>query len=172
MIAVVLRMADCQGRARENAGDSVLRVSGRLRLRPSSQLESIADVNEAALQAEAGKLDQALELYQHALQLDDSIGDKESSAEDWLAYGRFLDSSGFPARLAYACFVKSGLENALTDASQKQFLAGASKRAESRIGPEAAAIRRDPTPFCRKRWRFAAKLAPPATLLRQFISWF
>ncbi|MFZ1165557.1 MAG: tetratricopeptide repeat protein [Candidatus Sulfotelmatobacter sp.] len=148
VIAIALRMADCQARASEKAMaiqsyELAATVAAQTK---QSKLESIADVNEAALQADAGKLDLALQLYQHALQLDDSIGDKESSAEDWLAYGRFLDNAGFPVRLAYACFVKSGLENALPDASQRQFLADASKRAERRIGSAAAAIRRDPDP--------------------------
>ena len=74
----------------------------------------------------------------------------EFGSEDWLAYGRFLDNAGFPARLAYACFVKSGLENALPDASQREFLANATKHAESRIGSDAAAIRRNPDPVLRE----------------------
>jgi len=152
VIATALRMADCQRRASEKtlAIQSYELAATIADQTKQPKLESIADVNEAALQADAGKLGHALQLYQHALQLDDSIGDKESSAEDWLAYGRFLDSSGFPARLAYACFVKSGLENALPDASQRQFLADASKRAEGRIGSEAAAIRHDPDPVLRE----------------------
>ena len=148
VIAIALRMADCQRRASEKtlAIQSYELAATIADQTKQPKLESVANVNEAALQADDGKLGQALQLYQHALQLDDSIGDKESSAEDWLAYGRFLDNSGFPARLAFACFVKSGLENALPDASQKQFLANASKRAEGRVGSEAAAIRRNPDP--------------------------
>jgi tetratricopeptide (TPR) repeat protein len=148
VIGIALRMADCQRRASEKtlaiqSYELAATIADQTKL---PKLESVADVNEAALQADNGKLGRALQLYQHALWLDDSIGDKESSAEDWLAYGRFLDNSGFPARLAYACFVKSGFENALPDASQKQSLADASKRAEGRVGSEAAAIRRDPDP--------------------------
>jgi tetratricopeptide (TPR) repeat protein len=149
VIAIALRMADCQARASQTA---VAIQSYELAATIAAQtkqtkLESIANVNEAALQGEAGKLGQALQLYQHALQLDDSIGDRTSSAEDWLAYGRFLDSAGFPVRLVYACLVKSAsLENAFPDASQRQVLADDSKRAEKRVGSEAAAIRRDPEP--------------------------
>ena len=54
-----------------------------------------------------GTLDEALQLYQRALRLDDSLSDTNASAEDWFAYGRFLEDAGFPARLAYACLVKS-----------------------------------------------------------------
>jgi tetratricopeptide (TPR) repeat protein len=149
VIAIALRMADCQARASEKASaiqsyELAATIAAQTK---QTKLESIASVNEAALQADAGKLGQALQLYQHALQLDNSIDDKTSSAEDWLAYGRFLDNAGFPARLAYACLVKSGkLEDALPDASQRQFLAHASKRTGNRVGAEAAAIRRDPDP--------------------------
>jgi tetratricopeptide (TPR) repeat protein len=148
VIAIALRMADCQARASQKAlaiqsYELAATIAAQTK---QAKLESIADVNEAALQGDAGKLGRALQLYQHALQLDDSIGDKTSGAEDWLAYGRFLDSAGFPARLVYACLVKSGKLEALPDTSQRQVLANASKRAEKQVGSEAAAIHRDPEP--------------------------
>jgi tetratricopeptide (TPR) repeat protein len=150
VIAVALRMADCQARASDKA-QAVLSYQLAAKIAAETKqtkLESIASVNEAALQGEAGKLGEALQLYQHALQLDDSIADQTSSAEDWLAYGRFLDSAGFSARLVYACLVKSAtLRDALPEASQRQVLADASKQAEKRVGAEAGAIRRDPEPL-------------------------
>jgi tetratricopeptide (TPR) repeat protein len=153
IIAIALRMADCQARASEKSQavqsyELAAKIAAQTK---QGKLETIADVNEAALQAEAGKFGQALQLYQHALQLDESIGDRASSAEDWFAYGRFLDSAGFPARLVYACLVKSAsLQDSLTQAAQRQALATASQQAESRIGPEAATIRRDPDPLLQK----------------------
>jgi tetratricopeptide (TPR) repeat protein len=153
VIAIALRMADCQVRASQKTQamqsyELAARIAAQTR---QTKLESIAVVNEAALQAEAGKLGPALHLYQHALQLDDSIGDQTSSAEDWLAYGRFLDSAGFPARLVYACLVKSTrLQGFLPEASQRQLLADASRQAERRVGAEASAIRRDPEPPLRE----------------------
>jgi tetratricopeptide (TPR) repeat protein len=153
VIAIALRMADCQARASEKA-QSVQSYELAAKIAAQTKqpkLESIADVNEAALQAEAGKLGEALQLYQHAVQLDDSIGDRTSSAEDWFAYGRFLDNAGFPARLVYACLVKStSLQDSLPEASQRQALTEASQRAESRLGPTAASIRRDPEPLLRR----------------------
>jgi len=148
-----LRMADCQARASQKAlavqsYELAATIAAQTK---QANLESIADVNEAGLQAEAGKLGKALQLYQHALQLDDSNGERTSSAEDWLAYGRFLDNEGFPARLVYACLVKSGsLEDAISDASQRKFLADARKKAEGRLGAEASAIRRDPEPVLKE----------------------
>jgi len=153
VIAIALRMADCQARASEKAQavqsyELAAKIAAQTK---QGKLETIADVNEAALQAEVGKLGQALQLYQHALQLDESIGDRTSSAEDWFAYGRFLDSAGFPARLVYACLVKSAsLQDSLPAATQRQALANASQQVEKRLGPEANAIRRNPDALLRK----------------------
>ncbi len=109
LIAIVLRLADCQERAFQ--GDQAVKsyelaetLAARTKL---PRLESVAVVDEAALQAKSGRLGQALALYQRALQLDGSTGDREAGAEDWFSYGHFLDDAGFPTRLAYACLLKS-----------------------------------------------------------------
>jgi tetratricopeptide (TPR) repeat protein len=108
-------------------------------------------VNEAELQAKTGRVDDALRLYQHALQLDQSNGDTSASAQDWLAYGRFLDDTGFPARLAYASLVKSeNLTKSLPDPSESEPLVAARKQLEKKLGPEAALIRRDLEPALRE----------------------
>ncbi|HZW96880.1 MAG TPA: tetratricopeptide repeat protein [Candidatus Eremiobacteraceae bacterium] len=149
VIAIVLRMADCQARAsRTDEAVHSYELAAKLAAQTKqATLESIADVNEAAIQADAGKLDEALELYQRALQLDESVSDRTSSAEDWLAYGRFLEKSGFPVRLVYACFEKSAsLQDSLPDESQRRYLTDARNQAERRLGAAAVAIRRDPTP--------------------------
>ena len=102
-------MADCQARsAQTDLAVKSYHLAEKLAVQTrQTKLESVADVNEAALQAKAGRWTDALHLYQQALRLDDSIGDNSARAEDWFAYGRFLDDAGFPARLAYACIVKS-----------------------------------------------------------------
>jgi tetratricopeptide (TPR) repeat protein len=153
VIAIALRMADCQARASEKAqAVQSYQLAAKIAAQTKQiKLESIANVNEAALQEESGNWGRALPLYQHALELDDSIADRTSSAQDWLAYGRFLDTAGFPARLAYACFVKSArLEDSLAEGSERKVLADASTTAEKRAGAEASAIRRDPEPFLRQ----------------------
>jgi tetratricopeptide (TPR) repeat protein len=152
-IAIVLRMADCQARDSQNAqAIQSYRLAAKIATQTNqSKLESIASVNEAALEAQAGKLDEALQLYQNGLQLDEAIGDRTASAEDWFTYGRFLESAGFPERLAYACFVKSAsFERALPNESQRQLLADATQLAEKRVGTEAAAIRRELEPALRE----------------------
>jgi tetratricopeptide (TPR) repeat protein len=150
VIAVALRMADCQARASqtEQAVQSYELAAKIAAQTKQTKLESIADVNDAAIQAQTGKTEQALALYQHSLQLDESIGDQTSSAEDWFAYGRFLESAGFPARVAYACFVKAAsMQAGFPDASQRQFLADATAKAEKLAGAEANGIRRNPEPL-------------------------
>jgi len=104
-------------------------------------------VNEAALQSKTGKLDDALRLYQQALRLDDSIADASASAEDWFAYGRFLDDAGFPARLAYACMVKSEtVTRSLHSTAVPTSQTAARLRIEKQLGAAAAAVQRDPEP--------------------------
>jgi tetratricopeptide (TPR) repeat protein len=153
VIAIVLRMGDCQTR-QSQTGQALqsFQLAERLAAQTGqSKLESIADINEAALQRTAGNIGEALRLYQHALQLDDAASDRRASAVDWFAYGQFLDGAGFPSRLVYACYMKSAsLESSLPNASLAASLKAAHKRIENRIGAEAVAIRRDPEPVLRQ----------------------
>ena len=154
-------MADCQSRSSQMnlavaSYELAARISAQAKL---PKLESVAAVNEAAIQAKNGKVDEALELYQHALQLDGSTADNEASAADLLSYGRFLDDEGFPPKLAYACMVKSA--NAARSLSKPGPADGSSeiesqieKKIEKRLGPEAAAIRRDPEPAVQQALTF------------------
>jgi tetratricopeptide (TPR) repeat protein len=160
VIAIVLRMADCQSRSSQTElALKSYHLAERLAVQTGqTKLESVADVNEAALQANAGRLSEALPLYQRALQLDNSIGDNSASAEDWLTYGRFLDESGFPPRLAYACVVKSeraaqalqptGSADPTTAVRQSQIAQSSiAQSLEKRLGAAAATIRRQPEPL-------------------------
>ncbi len=147
VIAIVLRMADCQSRASQlGLAIQSYRLAEKLGAQTGqSKLESVADVNEAALQAKAGKLTEALLLYQQALHLDSSTGDDSASAQDWLTYGLFLDDAGFPTRLAYACIVKSeSITRSLPAPSVSNSSAAVRKQMEKRLGSEASSIRRDP----------------------------
>jgi hypothetical protein len=79
--------------------------------------------------------------------LDRSVGDGSASAVDLLAYGRFLDESGFPQRLAYACILKSEtLAQSVKPSPLPESAAALQHSLESHLGAEAAAIRRDPDP--------------------------
>jgi len=152
-IAIVLRMADCQVRAAQNpqALQSFQLAEQLAAETGQSKLESLADINEAALQRTSGNIGEALRLYQHALQLDDASADRRSSTEDWFTYGQFLDVAGFSSRLAYACYIKAErLEHAFPNASPTLPLTAARQRVEKRLGAQAVAVRRDPEPFLRQ----------------------
>ncbi len=148
VIAIVMRMADCQ--ARSDHADAALK-SYQLAKKLAAQtrqpkLESIADVNGADLQAKAGNKSEALQLYQHALQLDQTVGDDNVSAQDWASYGNFLDVYGYSPRLAYACLVKSSSLGRANAEFTDDLLSSAQHRLEAKLGASAIAIRRNPGP--------------------------
>jgi tetratricopeptide (TPR) repeat protein len=152
IIAILLKMADCQSRAQHpDQAVKSYQLAERLAVQTKQpKLESVADVNEAALVAHSGRSSEATRLYQQALQLDDSLGDDRSSAQDWFAYGRFLDDSGLSPRLAYACYLKAEeLSRSMPDVLPSGAIATAKKQLEKRIGAQAAAVARDPNPALR-----------------------
>jgi tetratricopeptide (TPR) repeat protein len=157
VIAIVLRMADCQSRSSQtDLAFKSYHLAEKLAVQTKQpRLESLADVNEAALQAKAGRLSEALPLYQHALQLDESTSDSSAGGEDWLTYGRFLDEAGFSARLAYACVVRSETltKTGKADGAKQSPVA---ESLEKRLGATAGVIRRDPEPVLAE----ALKLRP------------
>ena len=147
VIGIILRMADCQ--ARSSQTDFALKsyaMAGQLAVQTKlPKLESIADVNEARLLAASGRLDDALPLYQRALQLDGASSDRAAAAVDWYAYGRFLDDAGFSDKLVYACLIKAESEAKLASRSPlPQSVASIRQKLETRLGPVAVSIRRDP----------------------------
>jgi len=159
LIAVVLRMAGCQARSSQTAlavksYELAEKLAAQTR---QSTLESVADVNEAALRAKSGRLSEALQLYQHALNLDGSVDDKASAAADWAAYGTFLSEAGFPPRLAYACLMKSSkLLPPEADRSVANHIQRELSALEKRTGPEAAVIRRDSEPVLQQALQLRA----------------
>jgi tetratricopeptide (TPR) repeat protein len=149
IIAIVLRMADCQARAgQSDPAVKSYHLAERLAAQTGQvKLESVADVNQAALLGKTGRVGDALRLYQHALELDDSIGDVRSGADDWYAYGRFLNDAGFPPRLAYVCLLKAEeLARSSPDGKLQETLGASKQEVEKRLGVTAAAVRRDPEP--------------------------
>jgi tetratricopeptide (TPR) repeat protein len=149
VIAIVLRMADCQARsAQTSLALQSYHLAEKLAVETHQpKLESVADVNEAVLQSKTGKLTEALQLYQQALQLDKSSGDDRAGATDWYNYGRFLDDSGFSARLAYACIVKSeSLARSLSNPPVPDEVTAERKQLENKLSAAAALVRRDPEP--------------------------
>ncbi len=150
VIAIVLRMADCQERSSQTElAIKSYQLAEKLAVQTQlARLESIADVSEAELQARNGKLDAALELYQNALRLDNSIADTSATAEDWFAYGHFLDAAGFNPRLAYAGLIKSeSVRQSLPNPEIPPSLTAERQQIGNSLGTAAAAIRRNPEPL-------------------------
>ncbi len=149
IIGVVLRMADCQARSSQN---NLALLSFELAEKLAAQtmlpkLESLAYVNEADLQGRTGKLDEALELYQRALRLDESTHYNESGSADWASYGRFLDQAGFSPRLAYACIVKSRQQaQSVPNGSVPDSVTAAERRLEKQLGGTAETLRHNLEP--------------------------
>ncbi len=146
VIAIAMRMADCQARSSqpELALKSYSLAEKLAAQTRQPNLESLADVNEAALQSKSGNLDSALQHYQRAIGLDNQTSDVAASAEDWFAYGKFLDDSGFSPRLAYACILKSdSVSQSLNHAATLPVRAATRQQIEKRLGPSAAEVRRE-----------------------------
>jgi len=147
VIGIVMRMADCQARsAQPDLAIKSYQLASKLAAQNTNpKLQSVAHLNEGELQAKAGDTGAALRLYQHALQLDEMVGDDEASSQDWFAYGRLLDQAGFPPRLAYACMAKSEfLEHALKRSVLPPAADTTRKQLEDRLGAsEAADIRQN-----------------------------
>ena len=88
----------------------------------------------------------ALHLYQRALQLDAIVAEQHSEGVDWYNYGLFLQSAGFPRRLAYASLLKSqSLLKPSPDAPEAQAFHAILHQLETQLGADAASIRRNPT---------------------------
>ena len=149
VISAALKLADCQVRA--NQPDQALRSYALARKIATQagegKLESFSSIAEAGLRAKTGKIDDALRLYQHALQLDAGLSDRHSEAVDWYNYAIFLRDAGFPARLAYASLLKSKtLMESAPDAPDAKSIAKVLDEFEKPLGAEAATIRRHPEP--------------------------
>ena len=147
LIGVALKLADCQARARHP--DQALRSYDLARKIAAQtgegKLESFASISEAALGARNGKADEALRLYQRALQLDASMDDRRSEAVDWYNYALFLRDAGFPPRLSFASLLKSEeLLKFAPDTREAKSFAKTLEEFEKPLGSEAARIRKNP----------------------------
>jgi tetratricopeptide (TPR) repeat protein len=149
-------MAQCQvSSSQPEAGVKSYQMAEKLAQQTGqAKLESMADVNEAQLLGKAGQVNDALRLYRRALELDDAAGDADAGSADWFAYGHFLEDSGFPPKMAYACMVKSErLSQSLAKSGLAATVAQARQQLEKRVGAEADGIRRNPDPVLRDALR-------------------
>jgi tetratricopeptide (TPR) repeat protein len=160
VIAIVLRLAECQVQAKrtrdaEQAYSLAMRIASQTGER---RLESFAAIGGAQLETALDKKADALRLYQHALKLDGPLNDPRSEASDWYGYAVFLRNSGFPERLAYACLLKSELlMKSLKDAPDMKTVVEAREDLGKKLAAQAEAIRRNPQPAIDEALAFTAQ---------------
>ena len=145
IIPVLLKFADAH--ARLDRLDTSLELYGTAitmaRQTSERRLEGFAHSRMADLHDRLGDLVPAARAYQRALALDVAAEDARGESLDWFNYGRFLQRHGLPARLAYACFLRS---EALFDSAlggQLDTITKARAQAEAMLGDDAAEVRRD-----------------------------
>ncbi|HZQ24336.1 MAG TPA: hypothetical protein VFA89_16225 [Terriglobales bacterium] len=121
-----------------------------------TKLESMALIGNAMVQAERRRVPEALRLYQAALQLDATLDDRRSEADDWYSYGIFLRDNHFPSQLVYACLLKSESLMKQTDGIPELKNISQIRNGLEKSLPEAAGLRRNP----QSAWQEALHLRP------------
>jgi len=142
IISALIKVADADaavGRTAEalrgyrSAGGFAERVKNPL-------LQSLALAHAADAQAKAGAADQAAQLFQQALLLDETQGEPQAAAFDWYNYGLFLEHQKQPERLAFACFYRAQDLMSANLGKELDAIAAARAASERRLGPEARAL--------------------------------
>jgi tetratricopeptide (TPR) repeat protein len=149
VIAVALALAQCQEKVNQaQAAERSYELAGKIAAQSGQvKLESLASVRQAQMASRHHQLSSALRLYQHALALDGALNDPHGEAADWYVYALFLRDSGFPARLAYACLLKSAaLSRSLTNGSEPESMTQVREQVEQELGARARDLQRDPQP--------------------------
>jgi tetratricopeptide (TPR) repeat protein len=157
VVTAALRLADDQQHAGQ-AGPALhtFELARQLAAQTKeARLESIASVSQAGLEAHEGRSDDARQLYQRAIFLDDSLGDRASEAADLEQLALLLAQNPAQANLAYAALLRADeLRGSTTPAAE---ITALRKTLEKTLGKEAAAIRHDPAPVLARA--LAAKLS-------------
>jgi tetratricopeptide (TPR) repeat protein len=106
-------------------------------------MESLARVHLAELEEKERDTGGTALNYQRALVLDESLSDPRSAASDWVNYGQFLRRRRQPERLILACFLRAEDILRATPGEELSAVVQARKESESRLGAEAASVRRN-----------------------------
>lgn len=149
VLPAVLKLAECD--LRLDRSEQALKLYDLARNIAAQtrypKLESVASLNQAILEAKAGKPNDAIRLYQNALKIDRSMNDPASEAADWQAYAAFLNSHGHDKKVAYACLVRA--ENLLHGSAGTLLPASLELQTELEpaLGSERKHIRSNPGPL-------------------------
>jgi tetratricopeptide (TPR) repeat protein len=147
VVAAALKLADGQLRVHQSGAALQSYELARTLAAKTKQakLESLASIDEAALQFRAGKTTEAMPLYQRAIFLDDSLSDSASEATDLEQYAAFLHATGSPAELSYALLLRAqALRGSATPPPSEALHLRA--ELERKLGSQAVVLRHDPAP--------------------------
>jgi tetratricopeptide (TPR) repeat protein len=144
VIAALIKVADADAAAKQQ--EEALRgynAAIQFAEKPHEKaLESLALVHLADLQEKRGNNWAAVASYQRALLIDASLSDNFSGGSDWFNYGQFLQRQHQSERLVFACLLHAeGLVNT-KPGTELSAIAQARAESETRLGREAAAVRR------------------------------
>ena len=145
IIPVLLKCADAHARLDRLETSLELYGTAITMARQTSErrLEGFAHSRMAAPHDRLGDLVPAARAYQRALALDAAAEDARGESLDWFNYGRFLQRHGLPARLAYACFLRSEVLFGSAPGGQLDTVTKARAQTEAMLGDDAAEVRRD-----------------------------
>ena len=148
IIGVALKLADCQLRTDQpDAALQSFELARKLAVQTGEKkLESFASVNQATLLARRNRTDEAQQLFQRALFLDDSLHDLTSEAADLYSYATFLSEAKYPARLAYAVLLRADTLTQGAGGTAGPPTNDLRKNLERQLGSQAAALRKNSEP--------------------------
>ena len=147
IVAAAIKLADGQQRLRKSS-DAIQTYDLARKLAAETKqprLESLASMNEADLKFHAGNSQEAAQLYQRTIFLDDSLKDSVSEATDLEQYAVFLHATGSAPALSYAALLRAqALRGTSAPASPEAVRLRADL--ERQLGPKAAVLRHDSAP--------------------------
>jgi len=148
IIGVALKLADCQLRTDQpDAALQSFELARKLAVQTGEKkLESFASVNQATLLARRNRTDEAQQLFQRALFLDDSLHDLTSEAADLYSYATFLSEAKYPARLAYAVLLRADTLTQGAGGTAGPPTNDLRKNLERQLGSQAVALRKNSEP--------------------------
>ncbi len=144
---VVLQLADCQTSMHQlrDAEESYKIAEKMAAGNNEKKLDSFASVNLASLEANEGRIAEALPLYQRALKLDAGLDDRKGEALDWYNYAILLKHAALPPRLVYASLEKSkSLAGADTNGDQFSKIVTAEEEESAVLPEQDANVRKHP----------------------------
>jgi tetratricopeptide (TPR) repeat protein len=159
LLAATIQLADDESRINQTA-EALARYDTAIagaQEAGDAELESVALVHRADLQAKNRDAAAAAQSYQRGLALDARTGDAQAAALDWFNYGQFLRSQNAPDEMVYASFLNSEKLLGGSSGSELATVQTVRRQVESKMGAKAAGVAQKNLPAQLER---AANFAP------------